>query len=245
MNTQKDRLFAVLLKEWKELFRSKRAAAPALLLIAAFVFTPFSLLYAFGLASAQGPLNPTSLASYRLVRDAVLWTSLPAVAFLLSPIASDSFAGEKERKTIESLLVAPLSLSTLYLGKILPMVLLAVAAEVSPSLIGVALLGGVNESLVGPELLIFYFAVLPLTTVAAVQEMTTISFLSRSTKEAQTYSSFLAIPFALISLYFLLQQTSLTVPLLTILSFALVAGNLIIFLLSRRLFSAERLVVQS
>ena len=36
-----------------------------------------------------------------------------------SVIASDSFAGEKERKTIEALLATPLSDSELFVGKVL------------------------------------------------------------------------------------------------------------------------------
>jgi ABC-2 type transport system permease protein len=58
---------------------------------------------------------------------ALLFGAFPAV--LAATFAADSFAGERERKTLETLLATPLSESAIFVGKLTAAILLAVAGS--------------------------------------------------------------------------------------------------------------------
>src|SRR4030042_6106143 len=68
---------------------------------------------------------------------AALFLTMPVMAS--SVIASDSFAGEKERKTIEALLATPISDGELFLGKVLvsfiPAMIVTIASFISYSIV--------------------------------------------------------------------------------------------------------------
>ncbi len=136
-----DMAFLVFWKDWTEVRRNWQVLLPIIVLPLIFaVFIPTVLFLATG--SASGSISsggfdtlikslPISVQSdladmtAKQVTIYVLVLYFFAPFFLIIPImassviASDSFAGEKERKTIEGLLATPLTDSELILGKIL------------------------------------------------------------------------------------------------------------------------------
>ena len=133
-------LRVIFTKDWKELIKSKQALIPMiavpLLLV---ILLPAILLIVISSGSAEAIQNsgmekvldklPAKLIpfdydeSQKMIYTSVVYFFGPI--FLLIPvmftsiIASHSFSGEKERKTIEGLLYTPVSDRTLVLGKIL------------------------------------------------------------------------------------------------------------------------------
>ncbi len=132
----------VFRKDWCEIRRNWQVILPIVVVpLVLSVFLPVLIMVVPEISSMPvSTLEDFSLIIENLpshVKDELLGTTdqqvlvyvislyLFAPFFLIIPImassviASDSFAGEKERKTIEALLATPLSDSELFLGKIL------------------------------------------------------------------------------------------------------------------------------
>jgi ABC-2 type transport system permease protein len=118
-----------------------------------------------------------------------------------SVIASDSFAGEKERKTIEALLATPISDSELFLGKTLVSFILSMAVTIISftvystvfDLLSFSLFNGV---LLLPTLdwILLIFALAPTVALASIGLTVMISAKVKGFKEAQQISVILLIP---------------------------------------------------
>ena len=118
-----------------------------------------------------------------------------------SVIASDSFAGEKERKTIEALLATPLSDSELFLGKILvsfiPSMIITIVSFVVYTVIfdllsfsffsGMFLLPNLNW-------ILLIFGLAPTVALASIGLTVIISAKVKGFREAQQISVILLIP---------------------------------------------------
>ncbi|MDR0493558.1 MAG: ABC transporter permease subunit [Nitrososphaerota archaeon] len=130
-----------------------------------------------------------------------------APMFLIIPImtssvlASDSFAGERERKTIEALLATPISDSELFLGKILvsfiPAMIVTVASFATYTIIlDIATIGLFNGMLLLPNLtwLIMILGVAPTLALCSIGLTVLISAKVKGFKEAQQISALLLFP---------------------------------------------------
>jgi ABC-2 type transport system permease protein len=147
-------------------------------------------------------------------KQALYWYMFSVVTlpiFLLLPItsvivlASDSFAGEKERKTIETRLSEPISLTELFIGKTLAPSAVALCVTWISSIFYWSLATRF-ASLVGVSLkpdLVWLSALLvlvPCITLANVGFVAWISSFSRGFKESQQLSGLLIIPVATLTL---------------------------------------------
>lgn len=129
------RIKLVFAKDWKELRRSRQAVLPMLivplvfvvLLPAVFVLTAGQMVADPSKADMLKNLPQFALPAGLNEEQSILYLMLILLLgplFLLIPvmmasiIAASSFAGEKERKTIEGLLYTPLTDQELVLGKI-------------------------------------------------------------------------------------------------------------------------------
>jgi len=118
-----------------------------------------------------------------------------------SVIASDSFAGEKERKTIEALLATPISDSELFLGKTLvsfiPSMAVTIISFVIYSIVFDLLAFSIfNGALLLPTLdwILLIFALAPTVALASIGLTVMISAKVKGFKEAQQISAILLIP---------------------------------------------------
>jgi len=118
-----------------------------------------------------------------------------------SVIASDSFAGEKERKTIEALLATPISDSELFLGKILvsfiPSMMLTVISFLVYSTIVDLLSFSIFDGkllLPNPTWIMLIFGLAPTAALTSIGLTVMISARVKGFREAQQISAVLLIP---------------------------------------------------
>jgi len=118
-----------------------------------------------------------------------------------SVIASDSFAGEKERKTIEALLATPLSDSELFLGKILvsfipSMIITIVSFVVYTVIFDVLSFSFFSGMFLLPNLnwILLIFGLAPTVALVSIGLTVIISAKVKGFREAQQISVILLIP---------------------------------------------------
>jgi ABC-2 type transport system permease protein len=127
--------------------------------------------------------------------------------FLIIPVmassvmGSDSFAGEKERKTIEALLATPISDSELLLGKILvsfipAMIITTASFAIYSTITDLATFTMFNGTLLLPNAvwLIMIFGVAPTLALCSIGLTVIISAKVKGFKEAQQISVILLLP---------------------------------------------------
>lgn len=118
-----------------------------------------------------------------------------------SVISSDSFAGEKERKTIEALLATPISDAELFLGKILvsfiPSIIITIISfAVYTTVFDILAYGTFNGMLLLPSLdwILLIFGLTPTLALASIGLTVMISARVKGFREAQQISAVLLIP---------------------------------------------------
>ena len=133
-----DKALLVAKKDWKEIFSSKLTLASLILPFILPILMSVSLIALFAFLGPElGELTPKELEHLRAILPGasgmdeeqlsmyLIGALIAPLLFLLAPlmsssaVAADSFAGERERKTIEPLLVAPVSEAELFVGKVL------------------------------------------------------------------------------------------------------------------------------
>lgn len=215
------RVLWVLRKDWREFSRSGWIVSTAAVITAYFgVALPAIIIY--GAKLSGGVVIPVSLP--------IPLDSLPAAhapegvgelaraiygafaliippLFLVTPLAvstvlaADSFAGERERGTIEVLLAAPLDERELFLAKALGSLAPGVAAAwatfalmtVSTNLFSADLFGGWWFP-TGPEWYLVAFVISPLYAFLAIALIVLASSRARSVRDAQQASAILVAP---------------------------------------------------
>lgn len=118
-----------------------------------------------------------------------------------SVIASDSFAGEKERKTIEALLATPISDGELFLGKMLvsfipSMIVTSISFLAYSAVFDMLSFGLFNGALLLPNLdwTMLIFGLAPVLALASIGLTVMISAKVKGFREAQQISAILLIP---------------------------------------------------
>jgi len=119
-----------------------------------------------------------------------------------SVIASDSFAGEKERKTIEALLATPISDSELFFGKMLvsfiPSMIVTIVSFVVYStvfdLLSFSIFNGGVLLLPNLDWILLIFGLAPTVALASIGLTVIISAKVKGFKEAQQISVILLLP---------------------------------------------------
>ncbi len=148
-------------------------------------------------------LTPTDLAAEEDISMLLLTNLLPflLISFLFSgsiAVAPESIAGEKERGTMASLLITPVKRSTIALGKIIALSIVALVSAAS-SFIGIVFSLGnltgtsVSLSMYGVGTYFSLFATLLSTILVFIVLISLISAFSKSIKEASSLSTPLVI----------------------------------------------------
>jgi ABC-2 type transport system permease protein len=148
--------------------------------------------------------------------------------------ASNSFAGEKERKTLESLLFAPISVKDLFLGKVLASFIPTMIMTYSVFFLDVILVNLLTYSVfqellfLSPTWLVLMFWVVPILVLFNILVNVFISAKVKTFQEAQQFAGILLLP--IIGLF--VGQISglffINPLLLFILGLVLLIGNLIL-----------------
>lgn len=215
----------VFKKDWLEIKRNWQVLLPIIIL--PIIFSVVLPVIVLGISSTPTPTTNMSTSDFQslipnlpaeiqtqlaqftpnqvLVYIMVLYFFAPI--FLIIPVmassvmGSDSFAGERERKTIEALLATPISDSELLLGKILvsfipAMLVTFVSFGVYATIVDALTVGMFNGMLLLPNVnfLIMIFGVAPTIALCSIGLTVIISAKVKGFKEAQQISVVLLLP---------------------------------------------------
>jgi hypothetical protein len=262
-------LAAILRRDLTVVARSKAVSLPILLLpVVFFVIAP--ALLSLGAAAIGGDVAEfeelVAMMPEALRRDlagldpsaqVIVWglEYLFATFFLIVPlmtsavIAADSFAGEKERKTLEALVYTPTSDLELYAGKLLAPWLAAVAVStlgyvvfvVVASLFGGAIVG--RPIALTPRWLLFVLVLAPGVSALAVGALVQVSARVRGFQEAYQLGGLVVLPLVVLLVAQLTGVLYLDGPAVVVVAGAvwLAAGAMLA--LGYRSFRRERLLV--
>ncbi|MBI2185253.1 MAG: ABC transporter permease subunit [Thaumarchaeota archaeon] len=164
-------------------------------------------------------------------------------------IASDSFAGEKERRTIEALLASPISDGELLLGKILvsfiPSMFVTFGSFIVYSTVVISTSAYVFGALVMPPLAVWIpmiFGLTPVLSLTAIGLTVIISSRVKGFREAQQISGLLLIPIIILVLGQVSGALILGPLIVGLLILVFAAIDLAVFVIGVRLFRREEIL---
>lgn len=168
-----------------------------------------------------------------------------------SVIASDSFAGEKERKTIEALLATPISDGELFLGKILvsfiPSMTVTIISFVIYSItFDILSYNMFNGELLLPNIdwLLLIFCLAPAIALASIGLTVMISAKVKGFREAQQISAILLVPILALVFGQLSGAIFFGAQIIVLLTIIFGVIDLIIFRIGVRLFKREEVLLK-
>lgn len=168
-----------------------------------------------------------------------------------SIIASDSFAGEKERRTVEALLATPLSDSEMLLGKMLVSFAPAVAVTAAAFLVYSAVIDHFTLELFGGRLLfpnntwlMMIFALAPALAFADIALTVLISARAKGVREAQQISALLLVPLIGIVIGQVSGAMLLDPWLVIVMAGGLMAIDVVIFVASIKTFGRDHMLAR-
>lgn len=187
-------------KDWRGIRKNKEIFASMIFLPLLFsIFMPLMMILAF----LSDPSVPTGEVTFLL--EVLMKPFFLLIPTMISAIvAADSFAGEKERKTVEALLVLPMTDRELIVGKILvgliPSLLITTGCFVIYGIIANVLLVDVIGPVVFTEVAWYLIVALLCPALSFMAELITvlISAHTQNVKSAQSWSGAMVIPVMLL-----------------------------------------------
>jgi ABC-2 type transport system permease protein len=258
----------VFQKDWAEIRQSKQILVPIVVLPLVIVVvlptmaTQLPALFGGIMNNSSQTLLPSQFSSLSAHMDPkqsfvyIMATVIFAPFALLVPllvssiISSDSFAGEKERKTIEGLLATPLSDTELLVGKILGALLPALVATWGSATVYTIVTDTFDYPLFGypilPNLLwiVILLGLAPAFAIAAIGLSVIISSRVNGSREAQQLTGILVIPIIILMLGEISGVVTLGVLGLVAILGGVVALDYAILRVGLRLFSRERIIAK-
>ena len=263
-----DKALLIARKDWREAFSSRAMLASLLFCGLMLVVLPPLMLVPLALAPDVGQyMTEKEVAELKaILPEAAQMDMRQLLAYMvgalltpfffiivslvsISVLASDSFAGEKERKTIEPLLAAPISDSELFLGKVLASFLPSSAITYASFALSCVLINSLTADLFGglwfPPLKTL-LAVCLLAPAYAFLGMCLIvlgSARASTVKEASNYSGVLIIPVLVAFLGSIFGGIALRASYIVVATLAVVALDVVLVRMARRAFNREALVL--
>jgi ABC-2 type transport system permease protein len=250
--------------------RSRAVSLPILLLpIVFFVFAPALLILGAGaigndlaefeeLVALMPEALRRDLAGLDPSAQVIVWglEYVFATFFLIVPlmtsavIAADSFAGEKERKTLEALVYTPTSDLELYAGKLLAPWLAAVAVSTIGYVVFAAVASLFGGAIVGrpialtPRWLLFVLVLAPGIAAVAIGVLVQVSARVRGFQEAYQLGGLVVLPVALLLVGQLTGVLYLDLPAVVVLAGIVWLVAAVSLVIGYQSFRRERLLVQ-
>lgn len=216
----RQRTWALMRKDWRELASNKQVMAPLVIVPLMFVVIIPTVVILLGknpaiiasingmqafLDNLPGGLVPDGYSAEQTMIYAVI-VYFMAPFFLLIPVmvasmtASSSIVGEKERRTIEGLLYTPLTDRELVLGKVLVSVIPAVAIAWASFLVYAVLVNSLAGDLLGGLFfptwtwMVIVLALVPLVAFLATCLIVAVSGRSTTMQGAQSAAVLIILP---------------------------------------------------
>lgn len=267
-----ERAMLVYNKDWLEMKRNWQIIGPILIVpLIMTVVLPLILFYVPSILGTSGFNVPQSLldrlppnVSMEIAGMEPLQSMIYIFAvyffapfFLIIPLmassvlASDSFAGEKDRKTIEALLATPIEDSEMLLGKILvsfiPSILVTFLAFAAyATVVNLAAYGLFGGKLLLPNLLwlILIFGVTPCVALAGIGVTVIVSTRVKGFREAQQISALLVLPILLLIFGEIAGALFFGPAMLALLILVFAAADVVVFWVGLRLFRREEIIAK-
>jgi len=268
-----NKVILIFKKDWREIRRNWQILLPIFVipfmisvLLPMFILSTPSIISmpASSLAGIENlmknlPKNIQTEIKEMNIQQALIYIMLQyfiAPFFLVIPImvsdviASDSFAGEKERKTIEALLATPISDDELFMGKVLVAFIPAViATTVSFLLYSVVVdlysLRLLNGKLILPNLtwLLLVFCLSPTVALTSIGLTVTISTKVKGFREAQQISAGITIPILFMLIFGQVMGIVILGPqMIVFLTISFLVANFFLFGIGISLFGREEIL---
>jgi len=214
-----DKVLLVFRKDWLEVRRNWQIMAPILLVPLIFcVILPSMMLLIPGTSSSSNGVGSLIAVLPEGVRSEIVgFNTNQTIAYLMltfifmpffllipamasSVISSDSFAGEKERKTIEGLLATPLTDGELMVGKMLVAFVPSMIVTLVSFVVYTAFVDFLGFSLFGRFVLptinwiLVIFLLAPAVSVAGIAVTVIVSARVKGFREAQQLSVLIIVP---------------------------------------------------
>ncbi len=184
------------------------------------------------------------LVSSQLVPFATMIVGFFPTSFSLV-IALESFVGEKERNTLESLLSTPLPDQALYLGKLLAALVLPLAGSLAAIALFALSLPGATGLTVAPDLLVQIACLAVTLTVGMVAGAVVVSSNTTSVRAANLLASFIVIPAMLVLTFQSLVVAWNARPALWFIALAQAVADAALIRMGIRLFNRENLLART
>ena len=260
----------VFRKDWREIRRNWQVIMPVVVIPIIFaIFLPVVLGSGFNTSSASGQhTNMTAFTKGLQPSVSQEIDGLPdnqAVSYIMllyffapfiliiplmasSVISSDSFAGEKERKTTEALLATPLTDSELFLAKVLvafiPAIIATVVSFIMYSVVVDAMFFPALGRLVLPNLnwVLLVFLLAPALALIGIGISVIVSSRVKGFREAQQISGVLVLPVLLLLFAQMSGVLFLGPFVITLLALVFFAIDAVIFRFGIKIFNREELL---
>ena len=215
---RKDKVKIIFLKEIKELLRNKEILVTVIIMPIVFsILIPTSMITLNFAEEQEIPEGDQVLEIFRnlapfwdestdLQKVSIVQANLYLAFLIMIPmmvpmaISSDSIAGEKERKTIEGLLAAPITKEEILIGKALaaavPSIVISWIAEIIYIIFTDIVIHNIMGRIILPNLfaVIMFFLLMPTQTLLSTLLMTSFSSKAKGSREALQKSGFFAMP---------------------------------------------------
>jgi len=268
-----NKVILIFKKDWREIRRNWQILLPIFVipfmisvLLPMFILSTPSIISmpASSLAGIENlmknlPKNIQTEIKEMNIQQALIYIMLQyfiAPFFLVIPImvsdviASDSFAGEKERKTIEALLATPISDDELFMGKVLVAFIPAVIATTVSFLlysfvVDLYSLRLLNGKLILPNLtwLLLVFCLSPTVALTSIGLTVTISTKVKGFREAQQISAGITIPILFMLIFGQVMGIVILGPqMIVFLTISFLVANFFLFSIGISLFGREEIL---
>jgi len=268
-----NKVILIFKKDWREIRRNWQILLPIFVipfmisvLLPMFILSTPSIISmpASSLAGIENlmknlPKNIQTEIKGMNIQQALIYIMLQyfiAPFFLVIPImvsdviASDSFAGEKERKTIEALLATPISDDELFMGKVLVAFIPAVIATTVSFLlysfvVDLYSLRLLNGKLILPNLtwLLLVFCLSPTVALTSIGLTVTISTKVKGFREAQQISAGITIPILFMLIFGQVMGIVILGPqMIVFLTISFLVANFFLFSIGISLFGREEIL---
>jgi ABC-2 type transport system permease protein len=236
-------------KELQQLFRHKQTIF--LISVSIVVMIVMPLLVPILTLLGYSPGGRTLLEGMRYIAFIMLPMFLLYPPMVTNAMVTDSFAGEKERKTIETTLLLPCSTSMLVIAKVVASMIPAYIFDFG-GFLAIGLITNISIASYGVVIIfneiewyVMIFIVAPLVVLLFNLLGILASIITRSVKGAQGISSIPAIPIILLIMTIAVNNILLTWSMLVTASLACIIIDLGLFWLCIRSFDREKFLLQS
>ena len=250
---------AIIWKEWRELFRNRIIVftiALISILLSVILPTLFGIILTLEPSSEEFPIGG-ELGNYVTALEKMLAglyiLFLPLLLIIIPVMSSNtlaiySFVGEKERKTLESLLLIPATDFELLIAKILSVYLPAVAIGFLSNLVYFLIVKLYIEAtynvflLPHPIYLVTVFLLAPIFAFVVVELSVFISIISSDIRKAENLSGTIVIPIILLILGTLTGAIILTLTEILLITVILAIISIGLIKILENEFNRERLI---